>query len=153
MYRLNSINITHAFSRIAPRRHSEQQNNFAGHNSSYAAYAAIPNNNYRPNAYSPVPYQRQSVNDMRSRFTESDELNGRMGRKKAPAPQPPKPSTSYQKYPAPHPKPWEPKPRGDFSYEQKVNPIKELELIGRNHSEEVRFLLLLLFMLIDNKYK
>lgn len=79
---------------------------------------------------------------MRSRFNENDvDMNGRYGgyKKKSPAPAPPRPVNShvpYQKYPAPQPKSWEPRSRSEYTYEPpKVDPIKELEAIGRARSE------------------
>lgn len=108
------------------------------------AYSATPSTSYRsnyvPNIYSPTPYHRTSVTDIRGRFNDDGmEMNGRAGvYKKKAAPQPPKP-TSYQKYPAPQPgQQWEPKAKPEYSYEQrKVDPIKELEMIGRVRQDEV----------------
>lgn len=126
--------------RIAPRRHSEQ--NPAAQNA-YSAYAAMPSANYR-NSYSPTPYGKpsSSVIDIRGHFNNTDaELNGRVGvYKKRAAPQPPKPqSHMYHKYPAPQPqRDWEPRSRGEYAYEQpRVDPIKELQAIGRARQEEV----------------
>lgn len=94
--------------------------------------------NYIPNSYSPTPYARTSVGDIRNRLNENEMIY-----KKKAAPQPPKPvssHTAYQKYPAPQPqRDWEPKSKPEFSYEQrKIDPVKELEMIGRSRQEEVR---------------
>lgn len=118
--------------RIAPRRFSEQ-------NAPYPGASTSQRNSYVPsNSYSPTVYSKSPINTMRGRF-DDDGMNG--GYKKRAAPPPPRPNQGYQKYPAPQPRAWEPKARPDYMYEPpKVDPIKELQAIGRAQSEVKRYL-------------
>ncbi|XP_062548294.1 neither inactivation nor afterpotential protein C [Armigeres subalbatus] len=106
--------------------------------------------------YAPVPYARQSVDDIRSKFNgpyADDPMSKPAVYKKRPAPKapemmekersPPIESRNHKKRPAPQPvKQWEPKSGPEYSYEPiisptRVNPIKEMEMIGKkNFSDE-----------------
>lgn len=121
--------------RIAPRKHSEGA--VGGYN--YVAGGG-------PQVYSPTPYARTTVNDIRTRFNDSnldfDPEPVKAGvYKKKPAPAPPVMNYSHlRKGPAPQaPKrDWEPKAKSEFSYETpKVDPIREMKMIGKISNEEV----------------
>ena len=101
--------------------------------------------------YSPVPYQRQSVNDIKERFGSQihvTPMEQNAAYKKRPAPKAPDSINDcepkpHRKGPAPQPiKPWESKPGVEYTYERSnspstLNPIKELERIGRKNDVEV----------------
>lgn len=108
--------------------------------------------------YSPTPYTRQSVDDIRSKFAENNVVIGQKSvvYKKKTAPKVPSiynPSDEQKltkKRMAPQPKPdWEPKPGPEFSYSAnenrktevtsspaKINPIKEMQLIAQRSTDE-----------------
>uniref|UniRef100_A0A182NBP7 non-specific serine/threonine protein kinase n=1 Tax=Anopheles dirus TaxID=7168 RepID=A0A182NBP7_9DIPT len=99
--------------------------------------------------YSPIPYTRQSVDDIRNKFsgTSFDETGSVTGSKTAvykkrqaprvpiPEPEPPiiteYPQKALKKRPAPQPQSARP------ITPTKINPIKEMELIGKKNTDEV----------------
>ncbi|XP_055637431.1 neither inactivation nor afterpotential protein C [Toxorhynchites rutilus septentrionalis] len=104
--------------------------------------------------YSPIPYGRQNMDNCRNKYSMSgmDECMPKAAvYKKRPAPKapimvdngscPPR-DRSFKKRPAPQPtKQWEPRSGSDYGFEcnitpSKVNPIKEMQLIGRRNTEE-----------------
>lgn len=107
--------------------------------------------------YSPVPYARQSIDDIRNKFDPTSYEDPMMKSaiyKKRPAPKapivmekepsPPIESRNYKKRPAPQPiRQWEPRAGPEYSYEPKVtptkiNPIREMQMIGKKSIDEVR---------------
>ncbi|XP_021703004.1 neither inactivation nor afterpotential protein C [Aedes aegypti] len=105
--------------------------------------------------YSPVPYARQSIDDIRNKFDPTSYEDPMMKSaiyKKRPAPKapivmekepsPPIESRNYKKRPAPQPiRQWEPRAGPEYSYEPKVtptkiNPIREMQMIGKKSIDE-----------------
>ncbi|XP_058452551.1 neither inactivation nor afterpotential protein C [Malaya genurostris] len=118
-----------------------------GYNNDYQARRyASPSPTNMSSVYSPVSYGMQSSNGMRNKFGSPgmNDFSSKSGAyKKRPAPMAPgmmsSSSNDYKKRPAPQPvKSWEPKPNSDYNYESKINPIRELESLGRKHTSDER---------------